>query len=312
MMVALMRRQHVDRVDLARARPVLDARRPSVRESDDFTAMFRDKDEAVALQGHLRHLLAAPRAVVSEGVEHAVGHEAAVRGAPRVGAHALYRIGVVGHRDTHGHGANPRLGPAVLGDWATFFLALLLVPVLLLEESSSDPGVVWVATVTNVLIWLAFALDYVVDLWRTADRRTYIRAHWADLALIVVSPPLLAPPEAQALRVLRAFRLLRAFAVVGIIAERFGTPLTRRAALGILGVLAVVVLAGGVLIIVAEPRSFPTIAQGYAWAVATLVTAGHASPEPTTAAGRAISTLIVVMGLGSFAALAASLATVRS
>jgi voltage-gated potassium channel len=199
----------------------------------------------------------------------------------------------------------------VLADWATFFLALLLVPVLLLEESSTDPGIVRLATAANVLIWLAFALDYALDLRRTADRRAYIRAHWADLALIVVSPPLLVPPEAQALRALRALRLLRAFAVVGIVAERLGTPLTRRAALAIVGVLAVVVLAGGVLIIAAEPRTFPTVAQGYAWAIATLVTAGHASPEPTTAAGRAISTLIVVVGLGTFAALAASLATAR-
>jgi len=47
---------------------------------------------------------------------------------------------------------------------------------------------------------------------------------------------------------------------------------------------------------------------GYAWAIATLVTAGHAPPEPITVAGRAISSTIVVMGLGSFVALAASLA----
>ena len=61
----------------------------------------------------------------------------------------------------------------------------------------------------------------------------------------------------------------------------------------------------------AEPARFPTIAQGYAWAVATLVTAGHTTPEPTTAVGRAVSTTIVVLGLGTFAALAASLAGAR-
>ena len=68
---------------------------------------------------------------------------------------------------------------------------------------------------------------------------------------------------------------------------------------------------GGVLIVAAEPASFRTVAQGYAWAVATLVTAGHTTPEPATAAGRAISTLIVVMGLGTFAALAASIAAAK-
>src|SRR5712691_6569921 len=113
----------------------------------------------------------------------------------------------------------------MLNDWLTFFLALLLVPVLLLEETSSDPAVVGLATATNAFIWLAFALDYAIDLWRTADRATYLNTHWFDLALIVVSPPLLVPPEAQALRVLRALRLLRAIAIVGVVASRLDRPL---------------------------------------------------------------------------------------
>jgi voltage-gated potassium channel len=196
----------------------------------------------------------------------------------------------------------------MLGDWAVFFLALLLVPVLLLEETSTDPAVVGAATLANALIWVLFALDYAIDLWRAPDRVAHVRSHWFDLALIVVSPPLLVPPEAQALRVLRAARLLRVFAVVGVMYDRLGQPLTRNAALVIVGVLFAVILAGGLLARWVEPATFPSVLQAYAWAVATLVTAGHASPEPVTTAGRAISSTIVVMGLGSFVALAASLA----
>ena len=199
----------------------------------------------------------------------------------------------------------------MLGDWATFFLALLLIPVLLLEETSSDPGVVQLATVTNALIWLAFALDYAIDVWRADRRRAYIKSHWFDLALIVVSPPLLVPAAAQALRALRALRLLRAIAVVGIILERLGRPLSRDAALVLAAMLAIVVIAGGLLIVLVEPAAFRSLPQGYAWAVATLITAGHTTPEPSTVGGRAISTLIVVVGLGTFAALAASIATAR-
>jgi voltage-gated potassium channel len=196
----------------------------------------------------------------------------------------------------------------MLGDWAIFFLALLLIPVLLLEETSTDPGVVGAATVANALIWLLFAVDYAIDLWRAPDRGRHIRSHWFDLALIVVSPPLLVPPEAQALRVLRAARLLRVFVAVGVMYDRLGRPLTRTAALAIVGILFAVILAGGLLIQWAEPVAFPNVVRGYAWAIATLVTAGHATPEPVTAAGHAIAATIVVMGLGSFVALAASLA----
>src|SRR5438105_12057683 len=203
-------------------------------------------------------------------------------------------------------GANPRLAPQVLSDWATLFLALLLVPVLLLEGSSTEPDIVRLAGALNALIWLAFALDYVIDLWRARERGAYVRSHWFDLALVVVSPPLLVPPEAQALRVLRILRLARVAALVGIIAERLDRPLTRQAALAILALLGLVILAGGVLITAAEPASFPNVARGYAWTVATLVTAGHTMPEPTTPAGHAISSAIVVVGLGAVAALAAS------
>lgn len=196
----------------------------------------------------------------------------------------------------------------MLGDWVTFFLALLLVPVLLLEETSADPGVVGAATVANAVIWALFALDYAIDLWRAPDRAAFVSSHWFDLAIIVVSPPLLVPPEAQALRVLRGARLLRVFAVIGVAYDRLGRPLTRHAALAIVGALFAVILTGGLLIRWVEPATFPNVLAGYVWAIATLVTAGHASPEPATVAGRAISSTIVVMGLGTFVALAASLA----
>jgi voltage-gated potassium channel len=199
----------------------------------------------------------------------------------------------------------------VLGDWVTFFLALLLIPVLLIEETSTDLGVVRAATAVNAAIWVLFALDYAVDLWHARDRRRHLAHHWADLALIVVSPPLFVPPEAQALRTLRALRLFRALAVAGVVAERLGRPLTRDVALVLVGQLAAVVIAGGVLVFVLEPATFPNVAHGYAWAIATLMTAGHAEPVPVSAAGRAISTLIVVMGLGTFAALAASIASTK-
>jgi voltage-gated potassium channel len=228
--------------------------------------------------------------------------------APGVGADALDRIGIIHDRTSHEHGANLRLRHAMLGDWVIFFLALLLVPVLLLEETSTDPGVVGAATVANAVIWLLFALDYTADLWKAPSRAAHIRSHWWDLALIVVSPPLLVPPEAQALRVLRAGRLLRAFVVIGVAYDRLGRPLTRAAAIAIVGVLFAVILAGGLLVQWVEPGTFPNVLQAYGWAIATLVTAGHAPPEPVTVAGRAISSTIVVMGLGTFVALAASLA----
>src|SRR5437773_10708782 len=100
----------------------------------------------------------------------------------------------------------------MLGDWAIFFLALLLVPVLLLEETSTDPAVLGAATIANAVIWSLFALDYAIDRWRAPDRRADVRPHCFDPPLIAVSPPLRVPAGAQALRLLRAPPLVRALA----------------------------------------------------------------------------------------------------
>ena len=296
-------------MDLATERVIGSSRTPTKTEAHDGAVDFGDERELMRWQrGHER---AAPGRVVAQSVEEGIRDETGVGVTPCVGADALDRIGIVNDRTSHAHGANLRLRHAVLGDWVTFFLALLLVPVLLLEETSTNPGVVGAATVANAVIWVLFALDYAIDLGRAPDRGTFVNSHWFDLAIIVVSPPLLVPPEAQALRVLRAARLLRVFAVIGVAYDRLGRPLTRTAALAIVGVLFAVILAGGLLIRWLEPAAFPNIVAGYAWAIATLITAGHASPEPVTVAGRAISSTIVVMGLGTFVALAASLAGKR-
>jgi hypothetical protein len=39
------------------------------------------------------------------------------------------------------------------------------------------------------------ALDHALGIWRSSDRRARVRSHWFDLALIVVSPPLVVPAE---------------------------------------------------------------------------------------------------------------------
>jgi hypothetical protein len=146
--------------------------------------------------------------------------------------------------------------PRDAGDWATFFLALLLIPVLLLEETSSDPGVVQLATVTNALIWLAFALDYAIDVWRAIGARHTSGATGSISRSSTSRHRCSCRPAAQVLRALRALRLLRAIAVVGIILERLGRPLSRDAALVLAAMLAIVVIVGGLSSSSSNPRHF--------------------------------------------------------
>src|SRR5437870_9708193 len=80
-------------------------------------------------------------------------------------------------------------------EWAMFFLALLMLPVVLIEFTAEDPQVLFAAEVANGLIWLAFASE-LVFLWRrSATSKSFLRAHWLDLAIVLLSPPFFVPPE---------------------------------------------------------------------------------------------------------------------
>jgi len=86
--------------------------------------------------------------------------------------------------------------------------ALLVVPVIVIEEA--DVGDPWrtVATVLNWMIWVAFAIELVVMLSVVRDRWRWIRTHPLEVAIVIVTPPFL-PSALQAARVLRLLRLIR-------------------------------------------------------------------------------------------------------
>jgi voltage-gated potassium channel len=86
-------------------------------------------------------------------------------------------------------------------------VALLVLPVIAVEfiwaERIALEGRLALATqLAGAAIWLAFAVEFLVQVSVVRDRWTYVRRHWLDLAIICL--PLLA-----FLRVLRIGRLLR-------------------------------------------------------------------------------------------------------
>ena len=76
--------------------------------------------------------------------------------------------------------------------------ALLVTPVIAIEQSYVAEPWTTVAAVTNWLIWLAFLVEVVVRLAVVPDRRSWLRAHPIELAIVVLTPPFL-PASLQAL-----------------------------------------------------------------------------------------------------------------
>lgn len=99
------------------------------------------------------------------------------------------------------------------------FLALLIVPALIIEDRSSSVALRHAATAINWIVWLAFCAEYAGKCVLAPDRRAFVRDAWFDLVIIVLSPPFLVPAAlqgARAIRILRLLRFVRAVAVAAI------------------------------------------------------------------------------------------------
>ncbi|MCW2674167.1 MAG: ion transport integral rane protein, partial [Frankiales bacterium] len=121
----------------------------------------------------------------------------------------------------------PLLGLAVL------FLVVLLVP---LYQGSLASGERMALRALNVILWVAFGVDYAVRLWLAPDRRTHVRTHVADLLTLAV--PFLRP-----------LRLLRVIGLLGTASRRAGErQLLQTTTYVVTGVGVLIVVAAGLVL----------------------------------------------------------------
>ncbi|MDQ3823115.1 MAG: potassium channel family protein [Actinomycetota bacterium] len=180
--------------------------------------------------------------------------------------------------------------------------ALLVIPVIAIEQSDAAGAWRTAAGVLNWAIWLAFAAEVVIMLAVVPDKWRWLRHHPLEVAIVVLTPPFL-PESLQAARLLRLLRVLRLVRLVGLARRVFSLEGVRY-----VGVLAVVTaLGGGAALNAVEPRVESTW-DGVWWAVVTMTTVGYGDVTPESVPGRLISFGVMIVGIGFTALLTAALA----
>ena len=173
-------------------------------------------------------------------------------------------------------------------------------------------------TAINVLVFIAFAVDYLVELSVTKKRMTYVRTQWASL-LIVVSQFLALLPALGFLGVLRGARALRIVGTIGrviwigIASKEQGRKFFKEKAASVaFGLAGFTLITSAVAFTIAEDvgdgRRIHSFFDALWWSAATITTVGYGDIYPITAVGRIIAVFTMVIGVSTLAVVTARIA----
>ena len=184
--------------------------------------------------------------------------------------------------------------------------ALLVIPVMVIEQSEFGGAWATAASLTNWSIWLAFVAEAVTMLAIVPDRRRWLRDHPLEVAIVVLTPPFLSS-LLQGLRAARLLRLVRVLRLGRLVtgSRRLFTMEGLRWA-GMIGVI--VILGGGGAFVAVENDPALSTWDGLWWAFTTATTVGYGDLYPHTDAGRAIAMVVMAVGIGLIALMTAAIA----
>jgi len=128
-----------------------------------------------------------------------------------------------------------------------FIAALLVIPVIVIEQAHVSHGIKTFGNALNWVIWAAFATELVVMLVVVPDRMRWLRAHPLEAAIVLLTPPLL-PASLQALRMFRLLRVLR----LTVLVKQYRRLFTLEGVRGAAVLAAIAAFGGGAIFSVVE------------------------------------------------------------
>lgn len=194
-------------------------------------------------------------------------------------------------------------------------LPLLLLEIISHRLTSGDKTFL---LIVNLTVFLAYAVDYVVEFLVTPEKSRYVRSEWSSL-LIVVAQLFAILPAMSFLGFLRGTRALRVISsltrIVGIsMASRSqGREILKKRAIsfafGLAGFTLVTSAVGFTLAEdVGKDGRVHSFFDALWWSGATITTVGYGDIYPITAAGRIIAIFTMLVGISTLAVVTARIA----
>ena len=159
---------------------------------------------------------------------------------------------------------------------------------------------------------LLFTAEYLLRIISLGKPLRYVRSFYGIVDLVAILPTYISLllPGTQYLMVIRVLRLLRVFRILKLaqfineseVLLKAMRASARKIAVFLFAVLTLVLIFGSLLYLIeGDENGFTSIGISCYWAITTLTTVGYGDISPQTPLGRAVASIIMVMGYGVIA-----------
>ncbi|MCG8529424.1 MAG: ion transporter [Desulfovibrionales bacterium] len=162
---------------------------------------------------------------------------------------------------------------------------------------------------------ILFTIEYLLRIWCTPMASTYIFSAYGIIDFLSIAPTWVTIlfPAFPSVALLRLFRVLRILRLVKLLKYLNDTSLMlevlknsrRRIAVLSLWIMVLVVIFGTLMYVIeGQENGFTSIPISIYWAIVTLTTVGYGDIVPQTVVGKAVASLIMLIGYSMIVVLA--------
>jgi voltage-gated potassium channel len=198
-------------------------------------------------------------------------------------------------------------------DVVLIWSVVLSVTTVVLESVSSIRGSY--SDVLHALEWcftILFTIEYVLRLWCVQRPLAYATSFFGLVDLLAVIPTYVTVlvPGSQYLLSIRILRLLRIFRIFKLTEYLSEASIIRAALLAsrrkisvfLFAMMTVVVIIGSAMYTIeGEEHGFSDIPTSIYWAIVTMTTVGYGDISPQTPLGKALASIVMIIGYGLLA-----------